>query len=98
VRSDSSTTSIENVILARVLGNGGERLPPTIVRYFLKLGFNDRDKARPHDLAVRNQGDALSPAEKEELLAYAKVGTVLSILKSKARRALNVTPRKRTPS
>jgi hypothetical protein len=57
----------ENVILARVLGNGDERLPPTIARYFLKLGFNDRDKARMHDLAVRNQGDALSPAEKEEL-------------------------------
>jgi hypothetical protein len=40
-----------------------------------------------HDLAVRNQNDELSAAEKEELFAYGKAGTVLSILKSKARRS-----------
>jgi hypothetical protein len=41
-----------------------------------------------HDLAVRNQEDALTPAEKEELFAYAKAGALLSILKSRARRSL----------
>ena len=51
-----------------------------------------------HDLAVRNQQDALSAAEKEELLAYAKAGTLLSILKSKARRALKLKPKKQTTS
>jgi hypothetical protein len=63
-------------------------MPPTIARYLLKLGFSEDDKARMHDLAVRNQDDALSSGEREELLAYAKAGTLLSILKSKARRAL----------
>jgi hypothetical protein len=88
----------EVAILARVLGDEEGRLPPEIARYVLNLGFGDRDKARMHDLAVRNQEDALSPAEKEELFAYAKAGSLLSILKSKARRTLNVKPRKRTPS
>jgi hypothetical protein len=51
-----------------------------------------------HDLAVRNQDDALSAAEKKELFAYCKAGSLLGILKSKARRALKNQPRKRTRS
>ena len=88
----------EVAILARVLGNEQGRLPLALARYLLNLGFHDGDKARMHDLAVRNQDDALSPAEKEELLAYAKAGTLLSILKSRARRALRTKSRKPTTS
>jgi hypothetical protein len=69
-----------------------------MARYILSRGFSARDKARMHDLAVRNQRDALDPAEKEELFAYAKAGTMLSILKSKARRALKIKAKKRTVS
>jgi hypothetical protein len=77
----------EVTILARILGNEQGHFPAEIARYVLTLGFSDSDKARMHDLAVRNQDDALSPAEKEELFAYAKAGTLLSIVKSKARRS-----------
>jgi hypothetical protein len=86
----------EVAILARVLGNENGRLSLTMARHLLTLGFSERDKARMHDLAVRNQQDALSPAEKQELFAYAKAGTLLSILKSRARRALKAGPKKRT--
>ena len=85
-------------ILARLLANDRGRLPPAMARYILTLGFGQPDKARMHDLAVRNQEDALAPAERDELLAYAKAGTVLSILKSKARRVLATKPKKRSPS
>lgn len=88
----------EVTILARVLANEEGQLPPEMARYLLTLGFSDHDKARMHDLAVRNQKDALSAAEKEELFAYCKAGTLLSILKSKARRASKIKPRKRTTS
>jgi hypothetical protein len=91
-------TPSEVTILARLLGNGQGQLPPAMARYLLTLAFNDGDKARMHDLAVRNQDGALSPAEKEELLAYARAGTLLSILKSKARRTLRMKPKKRTPA
>jgi hypothetical protein len=60
--------------------------------------FGERDKARMHDLAVRNQEDALTPAEKEEMFAYAKAGTLLGILQSRARRVLGIKPTKRTAS
>jgi hypothetical protein len=80
----------EVTILARILGNGRGQLPHDMARYILKLKFSDRDKARMHDLAVRNQDDALTPAEKEELFAFGKAGDVIAILKSKARRTLGV--------
>jgi hypothetical protein len=78
----------EVTILARVLSNEGGPLPPDMARHLLALGFGERDKARMHDLAVRNQSGALSAAEIEELLGYAKAGCLLGILHSKARRAL----------
>ena len=40
----------------------------------------------------------LLTAEKEELFGFAKATTLLSILKSKARRTLGVRPKKRTAS
>jgi hypothetical protein len=86
----------EIAILARVLGNGRDRLPAEVARYLLGVHFSDADKARMHDLAVRNQADALSPEEKDELLAFGKAGTLLSILKSRARRSLGVKANKAT--
>jgi hypothetical protein len=85
-------------ILARVLGNEEDRLPAAVARYILSVGFSARERARMHDLAVRNQADSLSPAEREELSGYVKAGTLLSILKSRARRALNAKARKRATS
>jgi hypothetical protein len=99
--STTTAHAVENevTILARVLlGNERGQLPHDMARYILDLGFSNRDKARMHDLAVRNQDDSLSPAEKEELLAFGKVGDLLAILKSKARRTLGVKPKKRTTS
>jgi hypothetical protein len=62
------------------------------------LTINERDKARMHELAVRNQDDALTPAEKEELFGFAKATSLLSILKSKARRTLGIKLKRRTVS
>ena len=75
----------EVTILARVLSQDNGRLSRELARYLLSVGFGGDDKRRMHDLAVRNQDGALSSAEKDELLAYAKAGTLLSILKAKAR-------------
>jgi hypothetical protein len=74
-------------ILARVFDRNG-RLPASQARYILHLGFSDEEQARVHDLIVRNQEDALLPGEKEELLGYVKADSLLGILKSKARQAL----------
>jgi hypothetical protein len=65
-------------------------LSPDFARAVVDMEFGKRDKARMHDLAVRNQHDALSPEEKEELIAFAKAGPLLSILQLKARRTLRM--------
>jgi hypothetical protein len=80
----------EVTILARFLGNENGQLPADVARYIVDLEVTERDKARMHDLVVRNQDDALTPAEKEEMFAFGKATTLLSILKSKARRTLGI--------
>jgi hypothetical protein len=96
--STATTHDRENevTILARILGNENGQLPQDLARYILTLGFSDRDKARMHDLAVRNQEDALTRAEKAEMHAFGKAGDLLSILKAKARRTLGIKLKTRT--
>ena len=77
-------------ILARVFDDKDGLIPRALARAIVDVDFSQRDKARMHDLAVRNQNDALSPSEKKELFAFAKAGTLLSILQSKARRTLKI--------
>jgi hypothetical protein len=48
------------------------------------------DERAMHDLAVRDQEDALTALETKELHAFSQAAAVLSILKSKARRTLGV--------
>ena len=98
--STATTHNRENevTILARFLGNGDGQLPKDVARYILDLHVSERDKARMHDLAVRNQDDALTPAEKKEMHAFAKATTLLSILKAKARRTLGIKLKTRTDS
>jgi len=85
----------EIAMRARLLGNGESPLPSSMARYILRLNFSGRDKARIHKLTQRNQQDELSPDEKDELIAFTKAGSILSILKSKARRTLGLKPKKR---
>jgi hypothetical protein len=92
--SDPSDDCIEMTILARVLVDERGTLSVPMARYILSRGFNDVDKARMHDLAVRNQDDALSDAERSELLAYARAGDLLSILKAKARQVVRMHTKK----
>ncbi len=88
----------ETTILARVFSDKLGQLPPEMARYILDLEFNDRDQARMHELIVRNQEDAITPAEKEELLAFLNASSMLSILQSRARRTLKVKPEKQAVS
>jgi hypothetical protein len=68
----------EVTILARVFDNERGLLPRELARSLLDVEFSERDKARMHDLTVRNQEDALSSEEKEELVSFAKAGSLLA--------------------
>jgi hypothetical protein len=78
----------EMLIFERLLRNGHADLNADLARYLLTLGFSEEDKARMHDLAVRNQEGAATPAEVEELLNFANAGCLLGVLHAKARKAL----------
>jgi hypothetical protein len=98
MQTTANNLPTEVTILARILSNNEGQLSPDWARQLLNLGFTAADKSRMHELAVRNQEHELSASEKEQLSAYAKAGTLLSILKSKARRVLRIKPQKHTTS
>lgn len=75
-------------ILGRLLKAAKDHLSPAAARYLLSLQFDEKEKSRMHALAVRNQDGALTPAETEELHNYLKVGDLLALLHSIARRSL----------
>lgn len=81
-------TGGEGDILARVIEPQSPDLAPEAARALLKLGFGEADRARMHELAVRNQGDGLSAEEKATLENYVRVGHLLALIHSKARRSL----------
>jgi hypothetical protein len=86
----SQLSDNEVSILARFLANGNGPIPETMARYLLDLTINKQDKTQMHELTVRNQDDDLTSVEKEEMHAFGRAPTVVSILKSKARRTLGV--------
>ena len=59
----------------------------------LKLGFSDKEQARMHELADKNQAGTLTQEESAELDNYVNAGDMLAILQSKARKLLKKTPR-----
>jgi len=86
--SPSVDPTSEVAILGRLLAGSEKTLTRELATHFLRLEFSDPDKGRMHDLAVRNQADELTEAEREEMLSYAKAGCLLGILQSRARRFL----------
>jgi hypothetical protein len=82
----------EAAIWERVIPPGGELAPPT-ARAILKLAFPSQERERMHELAAKAQEGQLTPEEHAEIEDYERVGTLLSILKSKARKVLKRNPR-----
>ncbi len=89
-----STTQIprigasEAAIFSRVFADGRRSLTPALARHILTLEFSDDDKARMHELAVKNQEGRASPEELRDLDNYIKVADLVAILQSKARKFL----------
>jgi hypothetical protein len=81
-------TGSDVALFGRLLAADRGDLAPDLARYILTLGFSLEDKARMHDLAVRNQSGSLSKAEQKEMQTYQKVGHLLDLLQSKARKSL----------
>jgi len=75
-------------ILARLIRPEDDSLSIDAAESLLRIRFEQSDLDRMHDPATRNQDDGLSPAEKREMENYRRVGFLLDLLHSKARRSL----------
>jgi hypothetical protein len=65
-----------------------QKLTSTLARHMLRIKFGPDDVARMHDLAAQNRSGEISPTELRELDAFIRVGLLLSILHSRARKVL----------
>ena len=75
-------------ILARLIRADDTSLPPGAAKALLRIRFTEDDLARIHELAAKNQDDALTDAEKADLESYLRVSPFLDLMHAKARRSL----------
>ena len=78
----------EAAILTRIAGQDEVAWSVAAARGILMLGFCPADKDRMHTLAAKAREGTLNSDEQAEVEAYSRIGSLLGILKSKARRAL----------
>lgn len=75
-------------ILDRLIRPDRDDLSAAGARDLLKIDFEPGDHERMHKLALKAQDGALTAAEQSELTEYERVGHLLDLLHSKARRSL----------
>ena len=83
-----STTNTEASIWEHVIHPARGLRHKDVARSILQLSFSAEERDRMHELAAKNQDGSLTVEEGSELDHYNRVGTVLSIMKSKARKLL----------
>jgi hypothetical protein len=85
----TSIDATDVAILGRVLQPDKPTLSPEAARSILALEFGQADRERMHQLALKAQEGRLTTQEEVELENYRRVGNLLSLMKSKARKSLN---------
>ncbi|MBI3756735.1 MAG: hypothetical protein HY267_02040 [Deltaproteobacteria bacterium] len=86
----------EMAILRRVVDPEQPFLSTEAARAILRLDFQVRDRTRMNQLAAQNRAGKLTPTEEQELNSYIRVGQMLGILQSKARRSLRAVGKSKT--
>src|SRR5712691_11560257 len=82
-------------ILARVLEPREPAFSPAVARAILALDFSKTDLDRMHELSVKAREGTLTAEEHAAMDNYERVGHLLNIMQSKARRSLK-PPQRRT--
>jgi hypothetical protein len=75
-------------ILSRVLEPDKPTLSPQAAREILALDFGPADRERMRQLSAKARAGTLTPPEQVAIDNYERVGHVLNIMQSKARRSL----------
>ncbi len=86
---NGTTPSTDAAIIARMVHPDKADLTEDAAEAVLKIFRLDQsDQDRLHDLLVRNQDDALTPAEREELESYLRISLLIDLVHAKARFSL----------
>lgn len=81
----------EAALWGRLLDPVSSDLSPEAARYFINLRFPPSDIDRMQELAEKARAGTLTLEEHIELDNYERVGNVVSLMKSKARKSLRQT-------
>jgi hypothetical protein len=89
-RMSSPTPPVDSdaAILSRLIEPEIENLPPEVARYLLSLDFCQSDRDRMHKLAAKAREGTLTPAEQHEAESYERIGHLVALWRSKARKSL----------
>jgi hypothetical protein len=88
--SQATNPNAEAAILARLIQIEQDELSHGAAEYLLSIRFGDRDLARTNELSELARQGKLTTEEQAELDSYVHVGTLLAVMQSKGRRALQV--------
>jgi hypothetical protein len=86
--SASIFSDSEAAVLGRLIGPDRENLPVATARAILKLDFDPRDHERMHELSMKAKKGRLTGEERAEIEAYGRIGCLLDMMHSLARRSL----------
>src|SRR5262245_12650536 len=78
----------EAAILTRMVGPDEPNFSPAAAEAILALRFSQADQDRMNTLAAKARAGTLTSQEQAEVEAYSRIGSLVAILKSKARRSL----------
>jgi hypothetical protein len=84
----TATASSEVALLRRILKLNRDDLPTVAARAILAIDFEPADRTRMHDLSAKARAGELADEERAEIECYERVGHLLDLLHSKARRSL----------
>ena len=88
--------NFEPIIWARLLeaqfGAHQQEMTPEVARFFVSMGFAEKDRERINFLADQSQAGHLTAEEEAEFDGYLHVGNLLTLMKAKARTILGVPP------
>lgn len=88
LRAEIMATITEADIFSRIFEPEKANLSPAAARSILQLDFPPADRERMNALAEKARQGTLSPDEEQELNQFIRVGHLLAIMQSKARRSL----------
>jgi hypothetical protein len=87
-----AVAAFDSVILERLVDPQKPTLTADAARCILSLQFTQEDRRRMGELAEKARQGALSEEEQAQADSYERIGSLLAVLQSKARRSLQNQP------